>query len=156
MILPPPPTPNRPKMASSSAKMAQDRSKTSPRRPQDDVEALLFASSFPSSIWVRFGSNLGSISHPLGRPKRPQNRTKKHTKIMLPQDGLQDRSKTAPDPPQGAPRPPQTPPGLLPGAPQDPSRTPPDWILRYSHLFFLFTARQTFEMVGICSSISRG
>ena len=126
MILPPQPPPNRPKMASSSAKMAQDRSKTAPRPPQDDFEALLFASSFLSSIWVRSGSNLGSISHPLGRPKRPPNRTQKRPKIMLPQDGLQDRSKTAPDPPQGAPRPPQTPPDSLLGAPQDPSRTPTD------------------------------
>ena len=117
MILPPQPPPNRPKMASSSAK-------TAPRPPQDEFEALLFASSFPSSIWVRSGSNLGSISHPLGRPKRRPNRTKKRPKIMLPRDGLQDRSKTVPDPPQGAPRPPQTPPDSLLGAPQDPIQDP--------------------------------
>ena len=114
------------KSSQDGLKFGQDRSKTAPRPPQDDFEALLVASSFPSSIWVRSGSNLGSISHPLGRPKRLPNRTKKRPKIMLPQDGLQDRSKTAPDPPQGAPRPPQTPPDSLLGAPQDPSRTPTD------------------------------
>lgn len=130
MILPPPAASKSSqdglKFGQDGPRSFQDGSKTSPGPPQDDFEALLFASSFPSSIWVRSGSNLGSISHPLGRPKRPPNRTKKRPKIMLPQDGLQDRSKTAPDPPQGAPRPPQTPPDSLLGAPQDPSRTPTD------------------------------
>ena len=128
MILPPQPPPNRPKMASSSAKMAPDRSKTAPRPPQDDLEDLLLASSFSSSIFVRFGSNLGSICPPLGRPRRPQNRFKKRRKITLPQDGFQDRSKTAPDPPQGAPRHPGPPPGASRGPPgplQDLSKTPP-------------------------------
>ena len=94
----------------------KDHSKTAPRPPQDDLEALLFATSFSSSILVRFCSNLGSIClpPPVGRPKCLQNRFKKHSKITLPQDGLQDRSKTAqdrsktaPDPPKAAPRPPQ-------------------------------------------------
>ena len=68
------------------------------------VEESLFASSFSSSMLVLFCSNLGSISLPWGRLKRSQNRFKKYPKIMLPQDGLQDHCKTAPDSPQGAPR----------------------------------------------------
>ena len=100
----------------------KDRSKTAPRPPQDDLQELRFASSFSSSILVRFGSNLGSICPPLGRPRRHRNRPKKRPKITLPQDGLQDRSKTAPDPLQGAPRP--------PGPPPHPSRVPLDRTLR--------------------------
>ena len=130
MILPPPAASKSSqdglKFGQDGPRSFQDGSKTSPRPPQDDFEALLFASSFPSSIWVRSGSNLGSISHPLGRPKRPPNRTKKRPKIMLPQDGLQDRSKTAPDPTTGRPKSspdlPRTPslglPRTAPGPPQ--------------------------------------
>ena len=134
MILPPPAASKSSqdglKFGQDGPRSFQDGSKTSPRPPQDDFEALLFASSFPSSIWVRFGSQLGSISHPRGRPKQPQNRTKKRPKIMLPQDGFQDRSKTAPDPPQGAPRPPQTPRTPSLGLPRTPPGPPPDRILR--------------------------
>ena len=130
MILPPPPPPDRPKMALSSAKMAQDRSKTAPRPPQDLPKTILKSFFWHLLFCLRLGSDLGPIwapfPTPLGAQNDPQNRTKKRPKIMLPQDGLQDRSKTAPDPPQGAPRPPQTPPDSLLGAPQDPSRTPTD------------------------------
>ena len=129
MILPPQPPPNRPKMASSSAKMAQDRSKTAPRPPQDLPKTILKSFFSHLLFCLRFGSDLGPtwapFPTPLGAQNDPQIEPKTHPKTMLPQEGLQDRSKTAPDPPQDAPRPPQTPPDL----PRTPSlglpRTPP-------------------------------
>ena len=135
MILPPPPPPDRPKMASSSAKMAQDRSKTFPRPPQDDFEALLFASSFPSSIWVRSGPNLGSTSHPLGRPKGPPKSNQKTLKNHIAArrrprsllDGPGPPHRTPQDPhraPQDHPRPPRTPSLGLPRTPPGPLQMP--------------------------------
>ena len=128
MILPPPAASKSSqdglKFGQDGPRSFQDGSKTSPGPPQDDFEELLFASSFLSSIWVRSWSNLGSISHPLGGPKRPPNRTKKRQKIMLPQDGLQDRSKTAHRAPQDHPRPPRTPSLGLPRTPPGPLQMP--------------------------------
>ena len=52
-----------PKMEPKRTKIEdeKDDATRSPRPPQDDLEDLLVASSFSSSILVRFGSNLGSI-----------------------------------------------------------------------------------------------
>ena len=71
---------------------------------------------------------------PFGHPKRHQNRTKNRSKIVLPEDGLQDRSKTAQEPPKTPPGLPRTPPGPPktpqkrpqepPGTPQEPPKMP--------------------------------
>ena len=95
----------------------QHGSKTSPRPPQDDVETLLLASSFPSSIWVRSGSNLGSISHPPFAPKTTRKSNQKmsenHVAARRPPRSLQD----------GPGRP--TTPRMTPTEAQDVTKTPP-------------------------------
>ena len=48
---------------------SQDRPKMVPRPLQDDLQKLLFSSSFLSSILVRFWSQLGSILAPLWASK---------------------------------------------------------------------------------------
>lgn len=132
MILPPPAASKSSqdglKFGQDGPRSFQDGSKTSPGPPQDDFEELLFASSFLSSIWVRSWSNLGSISHPLGGPKRPPKSNPKtsenHVAARRPPRSLQD----GPGPPTGRPKTTPDPPGLPPwGSPgplQDPYRCP--------------------------------
>ena len=114
-------------------KFGQDGPKIGLRWLQDLPKTILKTFLLHRLFRLRFGSVFAptwASSPPLGRPRRPQNRFKKHPKITLPQDGLQDRSKTAqdgsktaPDPPKGAPRPPRTPPGPPPNASQEAPRS---------------------------------
>ena len=103
-------------------------SKIAPRRLQDLPKKILQTffvhHIFRLRFGMVFGSNLGSFSTPLGCPKRPQNRYKKHPKITLSQDSLEIRSKTASDPHRAPQRPPD--PASDPhGAPPTPPDPPP-------------------------------
>ena len=118
----------------------QDGLQNAQRSPQDGSKRVLRSNFFRHRFWLRFWSTFGPVLvpswPPFGRPKRPQNRSKNRSKIVLLQDGLQDRSKTAQEPPKTPPGPPRTPqdppktpprtPRDPPGAPKMPSRTPPD------------------------------
>ena len=106
----------------TTPKTSQDRSKTAPRPPQDDLEELLFASSFSSSILVRLGSNLVSICTPLGAPKTTpksiQKTPENHVAAKWPPRSLQD----GPGSPTGCPQTPKRAPRTLPKAAPDPPR----------------------------------
>jgi hypothetical protein len=128
--LPPQPPRNRPKMASG---FGQGGPKIGPRRLQDlpktSLNHFFMHLRFRLRFWSVLGVQLRLHVTPLGHPRRPPNRCKKRPKITLPQDGLQDRSKTAPDPPKRLPRPPRHPPRTRPNAPQEtpkPAGTPQD------------------------------
>ena len=116
-------------------------SKIDPRRlqvlPKKILQTFFVHHIFRLRFGMVFGSNLGSFSTPLGCPKRPQNRYKKHPKITLSQDSLEIRSKTASDP-HGAPQRPLDPASDPHGAPPerlpDPSRNTLDRTLRQSYL----------------------
>ena len=131
MILPPAPPPNRPKMASSSAKMAQDRSKTAPRPPQDLPKTILKSFFSHLLFCLRFGSDLGPTWAPFPTPWAPKTTPKSiqktyenHVAARRPPRSLQD----GPGPPTGRPKTTPDPPGLPPwGSPgplQDPYRCP--------------------------------
>ena len=108
-------------------KTTQDRPKIAPRRLQDDLQELLFSSSFLSSILLRLGSDFDFNLAPLGHPKaavriclRPPFLTKN---THDDQDGLkmpQDAPKTPQDPAKSRPRPPKVP----PRPPSDPPKRP--------------------------------
>ena len=95
----------------------QDGLQNAQRSPQDGSKRVLRSNFFRHRFWLRFWSTFGPVLvlswPPFGRPKRPQNRSKNRSKIVLLQDGLQDRSKTAQEPPK-----------TLPGLPRTPSRLP--------------------------------
>ena len=115
-------------------KTTQDRPKTAPRRPQDDLQELLFSSSFLYSILVRFVFDFGLLWLPFGLhlglllehksarlpglvgskttfatqgpPRCPQDR------LRRPQDdprGRQDRPRCPPRPPKSPKTPSKTP-----------------------------------------------
>ena len=103
------------------------RAKIAPRRLQDDLQELLFSSSFLSSILVRLGSDFDFNLAPLGRPKaaiRGDLRPLKLPKTTHDdQDGLkmpQDAPKTPQDPAKSRPRLPKVP----PRPPSDPPKRP--------------------------------
>ena len=105
----------------------QDGFQNALRSPQDGSKRVLrsnfFRHRFCLRFWTTFGPVLVPSWPPFGRPKRPQNRSKNRSKIVLLQDGLQDRSKTAQEPPKtlpGLPRTPSRPPKTLPKRPQEP------------------------------------
>ena len=87
-----------------AAKLA---SKSGPRRVQDEVKML-------AKFWSLLGTDLGRFSAPSWAPKRPPNRPK----------SLQDRPENFQDHPRSSKIPPNRP-GILPGPPRDPPRTPP-------------------------------
>ena len=95
----------------------QDGFQNALRSPQDGSKRVLRSIFFRHRFCLRFWSDFGPVLvpswPPFGRPKRPQNRSKNQSKIVLLQDGLQDRSKTAQEPPK-----------TLPGLPRTPSRLP--------------------------------
>ena len=123
------PTPAASKSPQDGLKYGQDGPKIAPRRLQDLPKTilkrfflqLLFRLRFWSVFaptWAPFPPPWGSQDDPKIAQDDPKINSKKRPKIMLPQDGLQDRSKTAqdgsktaPDSPKGAPRPPRPPPG---------------------------------------------
>ena len=96
------------------------------RSPQAGSKKVLGSFFFRHRFCLRFWSVLGPVLGPswapFGHPKRHQNRTKNRSKIVLPEDGLQDRSKTAQDPPKTPPGLPRTP----PGPPKTPKKRPPN------------------------------
>ena len=98
-------------------KTTQDRPKIAPRRLQDDLQELLFSSSFLSSILLRLGSDFDFNLAPLGRPKAAARGGLRPLKLPKTthddQDGLkmpQDAPKTPQDPAKSRPRPPKVPP----------------------------------------------
>ena len=132
MILPPQPPPNRPKMASSSAKMAQDRSKTAPRPPQDLPKTILKRFFSHLLFCLRFGSDLGPTWAPFPTPLGAQNDPKIEPKNVRKSCCRKTASKIAPRrprtphrTPQDLPRPPQTSPGLPPWGSPGPLQEPP-------------------------------
>ena len=109
----------------------QDGLQNALRSPQDGSKRVLRSNFFRHRFCLRFWSTFGPVLvpswPPFGRPKRPQNRSKNRSKIVLLQDGLQDRSKTAQEPPKtlpGLPRTPSRPPKTLPKRPPRASRAP--------------------------------
>ena len=105
----------------------QDGLQNALRSPQDGskrvLRSIFFRHRFCLRFWFAFGPVLVPSWPPFGRPKRPQNRSKNQSKIVLLQDGLQDRSKTAQEPPKtlpGLPRTPSRPPKTLPKRPREP------------------------------------
>ena len=73
MVLPPPAASNRPRMASSSAKMAHYRSKTAPRPPQELPKTILKRFFSHLLFRLRFGSDLGPTWAPFPTPLGAQN-----------------------------------------------------------------------------------
>ena len=131
MILPPQPPPNRPKMASSSAKMAQDRSKTAPRPPQDLPKTILKSFFSHLLFCLRFGSDLGPTWAPFPTPLGAQNDPQIEPKNVRKSCCRKTASKIAPRrprtphrAPQDHPRPPRTPSLGLPRTPPGPLQMP--------------------------------
>ena len=95
------------------------RPKIDPRRLQDDLQDLLFSTSFLSSILVRLEFDFGSISAPYWPPFGSQNRPKCRAsadpvelKTILTTHGgsrrPQEAPKTPQEPPKSRPRPSKT------------------------------------------------
>ena len=108
-------------------KTTQDRPKIAPRRLQDDLQELLFSSSFLSSILLRLGSDFDFNLAPLGHPKAAGRGDLRPLKLPKTthddQDGLkmpQDAPKTPQDPAKSRPRPQKVP----PRPPSDPPNRP--------------------------------
>ena len=117
--MPPQPPPNRPKMASSSAKMAQrsvqDGSKTSLRRARKTSFGIFFFVFDFAPFWVQLGLHLTPPWAPKTTPKSIQKTSENHVAARWPPRSLQD----GPGPPKGRRKTPQTPP-----------RTPPNVLKR--------------------------
>ena len=112
-------------------KTTQDRPKIAPRRLQDDLQELLFSSSFLSSILLRLGSDFDFNLAPLGHPKAAIRGFLRPLKLPKTthddQDGLkmpQDAPKTPQDSAKSRPRPPKVPPRPPSDAPKRPQIDP--------------------------------
>ena len=103
------------------------RPKIDPRRLQDDLQELLFSTSFLTSILVPLGSHFGLILAPLGPPNAAPSREIAGSNMTLNDpwrlNAAQDRSKTASRPPKSLPRAAQDPPRPPKDLPRRPSLT---------------------------------
>ena len=100
------------------------RPKIDPRRLQDDLQDLLFSTSFLSSILVRLGSDFGSILAPSWPPFGSQNRPKCRASADLVELKTTLTTHDGPRRPQEAPKTPQEPPKSRPRPSKTPKRPP--------------------------------
>ena len=114
---------NHPKMASSSAKMAQrslqDGSKTSPRRSSRASFCIVFFVFDFGPFWLQLGLHLPPPGAPKTTPKSTQKTSVNHSATRWPPRSLKD----GPRSPTGRPKTPRTPPRT---PPPDPLLDPPD------------------------------